>query len=105
MSYPLSLFLTLSFTIFLLKPRTRYILINGMFVLAILYSFLLGYLFAFDPYFLSHHGYDWFPYRLWYTEKGLFRLIGCFMITTGVFLSFIICKLSSSPSTANKPHP
>lgn len=77
-----------------LKPLTRYYIINIMFGISIIYLFYFGILFGINPNFLSSQGYEWFPYRLWYTKKGLFMLLGFGMMGLSAFLAYILFKFN-----------
>jgi H+/Cl- antiporter ClcA len=78
----------------LLKPLTRYYVIIAMFIASITYLLFFGYLFGYNPTFLTNYGYDWFPYRLWSTRRNIFRLVGTFMMAVAVFLIYVLFKFN-----------
>lgn len=79
----------------ILKPMTRYYVVNAMFVISIIYLLFFGILFGFNPNFLSiNKGYEWFPYRLWFSKRNLFRVIGIIMIIFSGFLGIILVKFN-----------
>jgi hypothetical protein len=65
-----------------------------MFVISIIFLLFFGILFSIDPSFLKKEGYEWFPYRLWYTEKPLFRFLGIMLMIASVVVCYVLFKFN-----------